>query len=132
MKMGLPAAAALAAMLLAGISLATMPAAHAQGGSDSLLRNQSRIIDQAVGSQARQGVQQGARQGGGQATGGTATVAARAVNLRAQPAQAAPVLGVLSQGTLLTVTGPAEGAWTPVEHQGRAGFVVTSLLARNR
>lgn len=123
MKKGLPAAAALATMLLA-----TMPAAHAQGGSDSLLRNQSRIIDQAVGSQARQGVQQGARQ----ATGGTATVAARAVNLRAQPAQAAPVLGVLPQGTLLTVTGPAEGAWTPVEHQGRAGFVVTSLLARNR
>lgn len=114
-------------MLLAGV-----PAAHAQSGTDSLLRNQSRVINQAVGSQAQQGARQGVQQGTGQAADGTATVAARAANLRAQPAQTAQVLGVLPQGTPLTVTGPAKGAWTPVEHQGRAGFVVTSLLARNR
>ncbi|CAO3431330.1 SH3 domain-containing protein [Azospirillum endophyticum] len=120
MKTMFPAAAAVAVLFAAGI-----PAAHAQSGSDSLLRNQSRVINQAVGTQARQGTKP-------QAGGSTATVAARAVNLRAQPGQAAPVIGVLPQGTQLTVTGPAEGTWTPVEHQGRTGYVVTSLLTPDR
>jgi Bacterial SH3 domain len=47
------------------------------------------------------------------------------VNLRKKPSEDADVITVLGEGTVLTVTGPEEGEWIPVENQatGDTGYV---------
>src|SRR5215208_6422389 len=51
------------------------------------------------------------------------------LNLRAGPGTEFQSLGVLPQGTELTVLGPFEnGVWLPVSHQGRRGFVHSDYI----
>lgn len=47
------------------------------------------------------------------------------VNLREKPSESSKVIAVLGEGVVLTVTGPAEGAWLPVENAatGDTGYV---------
>ncbi|WP_207459650.1 SH3 domain-containing protein [Azospirillum sp. SYSU D00513] len=120
-----PFLAAAAAALLLPAPLA------AQSPSDSLLRNQMRITNQAVGSQIRDAQRPSAGNAATRAavTGAGMTVVVPAAILRAGPTTESSVLGVLYRGTPLTLTGPVQDGWAPVSHEGRAGYVSTRLLA---
>ncbi len=114
------------AVVTIGIGLIAAPS-WAQTPSESLLRNQTRVLNQAVGTQTRQAVQSP------EATVTRAMrVTAPAANLRAEPTAKARILGVLPRGTELTATGPENGDWTSVNYQGKTGYVVTSLLAQEK
>ena len=68
--------------------------------------------------------------------GNTVVVTAEGVSLRAEPSRQAIVVEVLSFGTPLTVTGPAEErqglSWYPVETaNGMVGYVAAEFLAMN-
>ena len=49
-------------------------------------------------------------------------------NMHAGPAETDPVLRVLPAGGAVTITGPANGDWTPVWYNGTWGFVPTAQL----
>jgi hypothetical protein len=52
------------------------------------------------------------------------------VNLREAPGEESDVKAVLAEGTVLTVTGPAEGEWLPVtvEGTGETGYVSSTYV----
>ena len=61
---------------------------------------------------------------------GTTVVTIIDVNLRSEPGEDAGVITVLAEGTVLTVTGPAEGEWLPVEvdETGETGYVSSTYV----
>jgi uncharacterized protein YgiM (DUF1202 family) len=59
----------------------------------------------------------------------TATVIVNAANLRKGSSTATAVLKTLKKGDVLTITGDTTGDWTPVEHEGVAGYVSNDLIA---
>jgi len=52
------------------------------------------------------------------------------LNLREEPSEDAAVITVLAGGTVLTVTGPGEGEWLPVEvdETGETGYVSSTYV----
>jgi uncharacterized protein YgiM (DUF1202 family) len=52
------------------------------------------------------------------------------LNLREEPSEDAAVITVLAGGTVLTVTGPGEGEWLPVEvdETGETGYVNSTYV----
>lgn len=60
--------------------------------------------------------------------GGEAATARQAVNLRAEPSTAAPVLAVVPSGGVVTRTGEAVGGFAPVAYGGLSGYVAIDLL----
>jgi len=61
-------------------------------------------------------------------TVGTATTTADAY-VRSDADPTSWIMGTLSEGTTVSITGDPVGNWTPVNYYGRAGWIATSLLA---
>lgn len=59
---------------------------------------------------------------------GTATTTADAY-VRSDADPTSWIMGTLTQGTTVSITGDPSGDWTPVNYYGRAGWVATSLLS---
>jgi uncharacterized protein YgiM (DUF1202 family) len=53
------------------------------------------------------------------------------VNLRAEPSEDAEVLAIIGEGAELTVLGPAEGVWLPVQDAaGNIGYVNSEFISQ--
>ncbi|RLP11995.1 C40 family peptidase [Propionibacterium australiense] len=61
-------------------------------------------------------------------TVGSATTTADAY-VRSDADPTSWIMGTLSEGTTVSITGDPVGEWTPVNYYGRAGWIATSLLA---
>ncbi|WP_315334829.1 SH3 domain-containing protein [Propionibacterium acidifaciens] len=59
---------------------------------------------------------------------GTATTTADAY-VRSDADPTSWIMGTLTQGTTVSITGDPSGDWTPVNYYGRAGWVATTLLS---
>lgn len=59
---------------------------------------------------------------------GTATTTADAY-VRSDADPTSWIMGTLTQGTTVSITGDPNGDWTPVNYYGRAGWVATTLLS---
>jgi uncharacterized protein YraI len=62
------------------------------------------------------------------APAGDAAYVLDVANMHGGPAETDPVLRVLPAGGAVTITGPANGDWTPVWYNGTWGFIPTALL----
>jgi uncharacterized protein YgiM (DUF1202 family) len=62
------------------------------------------------------------------AAGGTAKATAN-VNVRTNASTLSAVIGTLSNGETVSVTGAAKGGWVPVNYKGRSGYVYGAYLS---
>jgi len=104
---------AVIAAAVAALALATVPANAADPASSAVLRNQTRIIGDAVRRQVRQGF-----------------VASKHANIRSGPTASAAVIGQYPAGSVVAVTGGPTDGWYEVAHGGRTGYVWAALVDR--